>query len=367
MTNETTKEAARLDTTDAGLRAIAQQVRDSAPLLERLDECQKRIGKMCSERRGPKMSIPVNWQDDDEFICTTLRDAMNALAAPAPAQSEGKMPERAKPVAIIRADETDAASVWGTVHYKPNAADGFMLDTKTMHDVVLASDYDALWTALAEARRENEDKRRLYTGLEKYWSEIGATLTSSEDEDYREAAKRIVAALAAATARVAELEAGNANLLAQAQGHAQEARTANATIHEIYQCVSGATGEPGGWNGAEPVRRRIAELEAKLAASGEPAGWITESHGDRVRFTDKPKGFDCLLCAEGQRPVYAAPQPAGEAVRWTLTQERDVAVLRNLGGMTVSHHSIQSPAWAELRRLLGSDDRCTLLVSRVKA
>lgn len=57
----------------------------------------------------------------------------------------------------------------------------------------------------------------------------------------------------------------------EAQIHAQEGRTANATIADIYQCVSGATGEPGNWHGAEPVRRRIAELEA-LASQAQQVG-----------------------------------------------------------------------------------------------
>lgn len=35
----------------------------------------------------------------------------------------------------------------------------------------------------------------------------------------------------------------------------QEARTQEATVHEIYQLVTGKTGEPGTWHGAEPVRR----------------------------------------------------------------------------------------------------------------
>lgn len=47
----------------------------------------------------------------------------------------------------------------------------------------------------------------------------------------------------------------------EAEAHAQEARTANHTIAEIYQVVSGATGEPGNWHGAEPVRRRMAEKD----------------------------------------------------------------------------------------------------------
>lgn len=45
-----------------------------------------------------------------------------------------------------------------------------------------------------------------------------------------------------------------ARLQLEAQVHAQEARTANATIAEIYQVVSGGKGEPGNWHGAEPVR-----------------------------------------------------------------------------------------------------------------
>lgn len=70
--------------------------------------------------------------------------------------------------------------------------------------------------------------------------------------------------------------------------HAQEARTANATIAEIYQAVTGATGEPGNWNGAQPVIQRIADLESQLAAlqGGTPgATWRTEGkedpHGNR--------------------------------------------------------------------------------------
>ena len=52
----------------------------------------------------------------------------------------------------------------------------------------------------------------------------------------------------------------------EAQGHAQEARTANATIAEIYRLCSDGTGEPGNWHGAEPVRRKIAALRAERDA-----------------------------------------------------------------------------------------------------
>lgn len=47
--------------------------------------------------------------------------------------------------------------------------------------------------------------------------------------------------------------------------HAGEARGANATINEAYQAVTGGTGEPGNWNGAEPIKRALAETRASLA------------------------------------------------------------------------------------------------------
>lgn len=59
------------------LKASVRQM----PLAERLKECRRRIANMCSERRGPKMTIPVQYYDDDFFICTTLEDALEAQAA----------------------------------------------------------------------------------------------------------------------------------------------------------------------------------------------------------------------------------------------------------------------------------------------
>lgn len=65
-------------------------------------------------------------------------------------------------------------------------------------------------------------------------------------------------------------------LLMQAQIWKGEARCANDTIGQIYQLVTGATGEPGNWHGAEPVRALVAErdelrarLDAVIAAVGK--------------------------------------------------------------------------------------------------
>lgn len=48
----------------------------------------------------------------------------------------------------------------------------------------------------------------------------------------------------------------------QAQIWKGEARCANDTIAQIYQLVTGRKGEPGNWNGSEPVKALIAERDA---------------------------------------------------------------------------------------------------------
>lgn len=58
---------------------IKKKVSESAPLLERLDDCMYRVGRMCSELRPPKMTIPVNWNDDDLFITTTILEAIDVI------------------------------------------------------------------------------------------------------------------------------------------------------------------------------------------------------------------------------------------------------------------------------------------------
>lgn len=84
--------------------------------------------------------------------------------------------------------------------------------------------------------------------------------------------QRVFDALAAADQTIAELtrERDEARALSdrlklEAQCHASEARTANSTIHEIYQVLSGGKGEPGNWHGAEPARAFAMRLEAAEA------------------------------------------------------------------------------------------------------
>ena len=77
----------------------------------------------------------------------------------------------------------------------------------------------------------------------------------------------------------------------QAQIHAMEARTANAIIAEIYQLCTGASGEPGNWNGADPVRKLVAELEA-CRKDAERYRWLR----DKWWFCGPEQGIRQALC-----------------------------------------------------------------------
>jgi hypothetical protein len=88
-------------------------------------------------------------------------------------------------------------------------------------------------------------------------------------------------------AEVAEARALSERLLQEAQIHALEARTANATIAEIYQAVSGATGEPGNWHGAAPVVEELTRLRAIVDAFTPPAKMLCAMYEG---CQEQPKG-----------------------------------------------------------------------------
>ena len=82
----------------------------------------------------------------------------------------------------------------------------------------------------------------------------------------------------------------------EAIGHAQEARTANSTIYEIYQVLSGGKGEPGNWNGAEPARRYVEAAERSLSEARdkalEEAAALIEQGYDRAGIERKSDPCD---------------------------------------------------------------------------
>lgn len=100
------------------------------------------------------------------------------------------------------------------------------------------------------------------------------------------------APLREAAARIRELEDRCARLQLEAESHAMEARTANSTIREIYQACTGATGEPGTWNGAKPVVEKITRLTAQLEEAKKRAdrikNWLGSDEHDTGENCDRP-------------------------------------------------------------------------------
>jgi chromosome segregation ATPase len=84
-----------------------------------------------------------------------------------------------------------------------------------------------------------------------------------------------------------------ARLRQEAEMWAGEARCHKSTVHECYQAVTGAKGEPGNWNGAKPVvdelvrlRTRAEALEKALKPFAEIADIWAEDEPDDQRIDD---------------------------------------------------------------------------------
>ena len=93
----------------------------------------------------------------------------------------------------------------------------------------------------------------------------GDPLRKATPYERRRIDEAVIAAIAVVQPELDRLRNLVAILQQQAEIHAQEARTANATIYEAYQAVTGATGEPGNWNGARPIRGELDRLRAENA------------------------------------------------------------------------------------------------------
>ena len=59
-------------------QALLDRLRQ-VPLETRLQVSMDMIGRMCAERRPPRMCIPVQWDDEDQYITETLQDALDKI------------------------------------------------------------------------------------------------------------------------------------------------------------------------------------------------------------------------------------------------------------------------------------------------
>lgn len=75
--------------------------------------------------------------------------------------------------------------------------------------------------------------------------------------------RRATEAIAALVKDRDEAQTVRDRVILKAQCHAQEARTANDTIYQIYRACTNGTGEPGNWHGAQPVIDELAAREQR--------------------------------------------------------------------------------------------------------
>jgi formylmethanofuran dehydrogenase subunit E len=107
-----------------------------------------------------------------------------------------------------------------------------------------------------------------------------------------------------AETRLQAAEALVERLKLEAQAHASEARTANSTIYEIYQVISGGKGEPENWNGAEPVRAYVQAAEAKNRAYAEALEKIAQDTSNTTFGPWPTRGADIARATlqQGAKP-----------------------------------------------------------------
>ena len=68
----------------------------------------------------------------------------------------------------------------------------------------------------------------------------------------------------------------------QAETWCMEARAHKSSLHEAYQHITGAKGEPGNWNGARPIIEAFTALKEALEIEKATAAAEHIAHRDRV-------------------------------------------------------------------------------------
>ncbi|MCL6653536.1 hypothetical protein A6R70_14690 [Agrobacterium rubi] len=127
----------------------------------------------------------------------------------------------------------------------------------------------------------------------------------------------------------------------EAQGHAMEARGANSTIAEIYQIISGARGEPGNWNGAEPVRRYVSQLMIDASNHAADAETVRrEREVERQRADSAEAEVNRLrerldIGPQGEDAIDVAESCEGFLRHRILTAEAEMSRIKDVIGVEI--------------------------------
>lgn len=172
-------------------------------------------------------------------------------------------------------------------------------------DVIALTDFDQAQSALSAmaakletAERNRDAGRDNFHTMQQSAAKLAAHVQrlTEENEELRDLAER---------------------LKLEAQGHASEAKTANSTIYEIYQVLSGGKGEPGNWRGAEPARKYVETAEARIKAL-EKALTGLEFSCDVLASTRSAETYRRMVDVDKASEALSALDAARSAARSTL-------------------------------------------------
>ncbi len=166
--------------------------------------------------------------------------------------------------------------------------------------------------------------------------------------------KKVADVIVALTERISALESENDRLLTlasdlklQAQTHAMEARSANSTVAEIYQIISGGKGEPGSWRGSKPVREyveaakgEILRLETELALS-KPVYSRRQIEARVKALEEALKPFAEYMGDHFDKDNHGNPLPDDLGVGWIYLTHADFRRARQALASTGGKHNAE--------------------------
>lgn len=139
--------------------------------------------------------------------------------------------------------------------------------------------------------------------------------------------RRLLTALQAREEENEKLRSQRDALRQQSEVWALEARAHKSSLHEAYQAITGATGEPGNWNGAKPIIEHVTTLQSALAEALVALGKVAAPRRPGIRREPPSRslamshelkrlepGWLAKAIADAQR-WYAANKEYADAVR----------------------------------------------------
>lgn len=144
----------------------------------------------------------------------------------------------------------------------------------------------------------------------------------------------------------------NETLRQQAESHAMEARTMRTSLHECYQAVTGSKGEPGNWNGAEPIKAYVEAAQLRIKTLEAEKERLIE---DRARFPDRPDWVGDMIGAHFKNLEHKAEAAEGFTEKYRLRL------------MSEQRKRQELEAVLEKIATWGNSDHCTKLRSFARA